>query len=104
MSMLLYAFREREMIVDIYEACAGQRMMTSYIRIGGLADELPKDFDKRVRKFLKVMPERLNDYEKLLTRNPDFYQPHQRRGGDLRRGRHQLVAVRSDAARQRRQA
>ncbi len=74
MTMILYAFREREMIIDIYEACAGQRMMSTYIRIGGLADELPPDFDKLVRKFLKVMPERMKDYEKLLTRNPIFIQ------------------------------
>ena len=46
MSMVLYAFREREMIIDLYEACGGQRMMTSYIRIGGLAEDLPRDFDK----------------------------------------------------------
>jgi len=72
MSMILYAFREREMIVDIYEACGGQRMMTTYFRIGGLAEDLPPDLDKLVRKFLKVMPERLKDYEKLLTRNPIF--------------------------------
>jgi NADH-quinone oxidoreductase subunit D len=74
MTMILYAFREREMIIDIYEACAGQRMMSTYFRIGGLADELPPDLDKLVRKFLKVMPERLVDYEKLLTRNPIFVQ------------------------------
>ncbi len=72
MSMTLYAFREREMIVDIYEACGGQRMMTTYFRIGGLAYDLPPDFDKLVRKFLKIMPERLKDYEKLLTFNPIF--------------------------------
>jgi len=72
MSMALYTFREREMIIDIYEACAGQRMMTSYIRIGGLAHELPPDFDKLVRKFLKIMPEKLCDYENLLTNNEIF--------------------------------
>ncbi|MEW6050167.1 MAG: NADH dehydrogenase (quinone) subunit D [Candidatus Zixiibacteriota bacterium] len=72
MTMLLYTFREREMIVDIYEACGGQRMMTSYIRIGGLSDELPSDFDKKVRKVLKRMPEALRDYEKLLTENEIF--------------------------------
>lgn len=72
MSMLIYSFREREMIVDIYEACGGQRMMTTYIRIGGLAEELPPEFEKLVRKFLKVMPEKLKEYEKLLTRNPVF--------------------------------
>ena len=72
MSMTLYTFREREMVIDIYEACGGQRMMTTYFRIGGLAYDLPPDLEKMVRKFLKVMPERLNDYEKLLTNNPIF--------------------------------
>ncbi len=69
MSMLLYAFRERESIIDIYEACAGQRMMTSYIRIGGLAKDLPPDFDKLSRKAVKQIRERLEDYENLLTNN-----------------------------------
>jgi len=72
MSMLLYTFRERESIIDIYEACAGQRMMSSYIRIGGLASELPKDFDKLVRKVLKQIPQGLKDYEDLLTNNEIF--------------------------------
>ncbi len=72
MSMLLYAFRERELIIDIYEACGGQRMMTSYIRIGGLAHELPKDFEKKVRTMVKTVRERLNDYENLLTHNEIF--------------------------------
>jgi NADH-quinone oxidoreductase subunit D len=72
MSMLLYAFRERELIIDIYEACGGQRMMTSYIRIGGLAHDLPADFDKKVRHIIKVIRERLNDYEALLTNNEIF--------------------------------
>jgi NADH-quinone oxidoreductase subunit D len=72
MSMLLYAFRERELIIDIYEACGGQRMMTSYIRIGGLAHELPPDFDARVQKVLKVIPQRLQEYETLLTKNQIF--------------------------------
>jgi len=72
MSMVLYAFREREMVVDIYEACGGQRMMTTYFRIGGLANDLPPELETLVRKFLKEMPNRLRDYEKLLTRNPIF--------------------------------
>jgi len=72
MSMLLYAFRERELILDVYEACGGQRMMTSYIRIGGLAHELPKDFDRKVRKIVTVVRERLHDYEALLTNNEIF--------------------------------
>lgn len=72
MSMLLYTFREREMVLDIYEACGGQRMMTSYIRIGGLAHELPPDFEKKVRHLIKVLGERLQDYETLLTNNQIF--------------------------------
>jgi len=71
-SMSLYTFREREMIVDIYEACGGQRMMSTYIRIGGLSHELPPNFDKLVRTVLKDLPDRLNDYETLLTNNRIF--------------------------------
>jgi len=72
LSMMLYTFRERELILDIYEACGGQRMMTSYIRIGGLAHDLPKDFEKKVRNLIKVVSERLKDYEGLLTHNQIF--------------------------------
>ena len=72
MSMLLYTFRDRELILDVYEACGGQRMMTTYIRIGGLAHDLPPDFEKRVREIIKLIPERLADYENLLTRNEIF--------------------------------
>ena len=72
MSMLLYTFRDRESIIDVYEACGGQRMMTSYIRIGGLAHELPVDFDKKVRRAVKQVNEGLADYENLLTYNEIF--------------------------------
>lgn len=72
MSMLLYAFRDRELIIDIYEACGGQRMMTTYFRIGGLAYELPKEFERKVRNILKVIPERIDEYETLLTNNQIF--------------------------------
>ncbi|MFH2037735.1 MAG: NADH dehydrogenase (quinone) subunit D [Candidatus Zixiibacteriota bacterium] len=72
MSMLLYAFRDREYIIDLYEACAGQRMMTTYFRIGGLAYELPKDFDKKVRRILKRIPEAMTDYVRLLNDNKIF--------------------------------
>ncbi len=72
MSMLLYAFRERETIIDIYEACGGQRMMTTYIRIGGLAHDLPPDFEKLSRAAVKQIGERLSDYEDLLTNNQIF--------------------------------
>ncbi|KAA3632525.1 MAG: NADH dehydrogenase (quinone) subunit D [Calditrichaeota bacterium] len=72
MSMLLYTFRDRESIIDVYEACGGQRMMTSYIRIGGLAHDLPVDFDKRVRNIIKQVENGLEDYETLLTNNEIF--------------------------------
>lgn len=72
MSMLLYAFRDRELIIDLYEACAGQRMMTTYFRIGGLAYDLPKDFDEKVKKILRKIPEGIQDYERLLNDNKIF--------------------------------
>ncbi len=72
LSPVLYTFREREMILDIYEACGGQRMMTSYIRIGGLSHDLPPDFDKKVRHIIDVLPEKIREYETLLTENQIF--------------------------------
>jgi len=69
MSMLLYTFRERELLLDIYEAVSGQRMMSTYFRIGGLAYDLPLDFDKKVKTVLKVFPEKMLEYEDLLSNN-----------------------------------
>jgi NADH-quinone oxidoreductase subunit D len=69
MSVFLYCFREREEILKIFEFVAGQRMMTSYIRIGGLALDLPAGWRPRVEKFLKMMPSRIDEYEELLTGN-----------------------------------
>jgi NADH-quinone oxidoreductase subunit D len=72
MSMFMYCFRERERILDIKEAISGVRMMTSYIRIGGLMADLPPEFDKKVRDFLVFMPARIDEYENLLTQNRIF--------------------------------
>ena len=69
-SVFLYAFREREQILDIFEACSGQRMMTSYIRPGGLKFDLPDEFEDLVRSYLKTFPKRLRDCEEILTDNP----------------------------------
>src|SRR6201993_5417874 len=69
MSVFLYCFREREEILKIFERFAGQRMMTSYIRIGGVALEPPTGWLDRVDKFVKMMPSRIDDYENLLTGN-----------------------------------
>jgi NADH-quinone oxidoreductase subunit D len=70
MSVFLYCFREREEILHIFEAVSGQRMMTSYFRVGGLALEPPLGWLKGVQKFAKSFPARINEYETLLTRNP----------------------------------
>jgi len=72
MSMFLYAFREREAILDILELCSGQRMMTTYIRPGGLWRDVPVEFEAAVRNFIKIFPKRIDEYEALLTKNPLF--------------------------------
>jgi NADH-quinone oxidoreductase subunit D len=70
MSVFLYCFRERERILDIFELVSGQRMMTTYIRPGGLWRDVPVEFERAVRNILKIMPPRIDEYESLLTRNP----------------------------------
>jgi NADH-quinone oxidoreductase subunit D len=70
MSVFLYCFREREQILDLYEAVSGQRMMSSYFRVGGLAAELPPGFEQQAQAFLQVFPARQAEYEALLTKNP----------------------------------
>lgn len=70
LTVFLYCFREREDILRIFEGLAGQRMMTSYFRIGGVSLEPPLDFWKKVRTFLKRMPEKIAEYEALLSGNP----------------------------------
>ena len=70
LTIFLYCWREREDISRIYENVSGQRMMSSYFRIGGLSLEPPLDFYKQVQDFLNKMPERIDQYENLLTNNP----------------------------------
>jgi NADH-quinone oxidoreductase subunit D len=70
MTVFLYCFREREEILRLFEDVSGQRMMTSYFRVGGLSLEPPLDFLPRVKKFAKIFPERIDEYEGLLTGNP----------------------------------
>src|SRR5579864_3029750 len=69
MSVFLYCFREREDILRIFEMYSGQRMMTSYFRIGGLALEPPRGWQKRVKTFIDTFPSRVDEYEELLTNN-----------------------------------
>ena len=69
MTVFLYCFREREDILRIFEMYSGQRMMTSYFRIGGLALEPPRGWQKRIKSFIDVFPSRVDEYEELLTNN-----------------------------------
>jgi NADH-quinone oxidoreductase subunit D len=70
MSVFLYCFREREDLLRIFEMFSGQRMMTSYFRVGGLALEPPRGWHKAVGAFLDRFPAALQEYEDLLTANP----------------------------------
>jgi NADH-quinone oxidoreductase subunit D len=70
LTVFLYCFREREDILRIFEAVSGQRMMTSYVRIGGVSLEPPADLYKTIRKFLKSFPSKIDEYEGLLNNNP----------------------------------
>lgn len=71
-SIWMYCFRERNLILDILEMCSGQRMMTTYIRPGGLWRDVPAEFEGAVRSFIKEFPSRVDEYEALLTNNPIF--------------------------------
>ncbi len=70
MSVFLYCFREREDLLRIFELFSGQRLMTSYIRIGGLALEPPRNWEEPVSRFIRAFPAKVDEYEALLTKNP----------------------------------
>ncbi|MBI1988027.1 MAG: NADH dehydrogenase (quinone) subunit D [Nitrospinae bacterium] len=69
-TVFMYGFREREQILDLFETATGVRMMTSFIRIGGVAADLPAEFVEKLQDFLKIFPSRVDEYETLLTNNP----------------------------------
>src|SRR6201998_63844 len=70
MSVFFYCFREREDVLRIFEMFSGQRMMTSYIRIGGVALEPPRGWQQAVGKFISAFPSKVDEYEELLDTNP----------------------------------
>ncbi|MCC6292023.1 MAG: NADH dehydrogenase (quinone) subunit D [Bryobacterales bacterium] len=70
MTMFFYCFRERENILRLFEMFSGQRMMTSYFRIGGLALEAPRGWQHAVGKFIRAFPDSIEQYENLLNANP----------------------------------
>ena len=72
MSVFLYTFRERELILDIFELCSGQRMMTTYIRPGGLWRDVPVEFVPAVQHFLDIFPRRIEEYDGILHKNKLF--------------------------------
>jgi NADH-quinone oxidoreductase subunit D len=69
-SMMLYGFRERERILDLFELISGLRMNHSYIRIGGLVMDLPDGGEEGIRSLVKQLPARIDEYESLLSGNP----------------------------------
>lgn len=70
MSVFLYCFREREKILDMFEMLSGQRMMGSYLRPGGVWRDLRPEFLPALEAFMADFPSRIDDYERLLTKNP----------------------------------
>src|SRR5215210_2984382 len=71
-SVFLYCLRERERLLDLFEWLTGQRMMTSFIRPGGLASDFEPDWLAATADFLDMMPKKIDEYESLLTNNPLF--------------------------------
>ena len=69
MTVFLYCFREREELLKIFEMASGQRMMTSYFRVGGLALEPPLGLLERIENFISYFPDKIDEYEALLTKN-----------------------------------
>src|SRR5436853_4173079 len=68
-SVMLYCFREREQLLNINELIAGFRLFPSYMRVGGLREDLPRGFHAAVRAILDSFPAKIDDYEDLLTKN-----------------------------------
>ncbi|MBN9659536.1 MAG: NADH dehydrogenase (quinone) subunit D [Acidobacteria bacterium] len=80
MTVFFYCFREREDILRLFEMFSGQRLMTSYIRIGGVALEPPRGWEKAVGRFVDGLQEKIDEYENLLNTNPIFLQRTQKVG------------------------
>jgi NADH-quinone oxidoreductase subunit D len=68
-SMFWYCFREREKVLDLFEMSSGQRMHTRYIQVGGVFEDIPSGFEQKLRKFIKEMPTRADQYASMLEKN-----------------------------------
>jgi NADH-quinone oxidoreductase subunit D len=71
-SMLWYCFRDRDRILDLFEMSAGQRMHTRYFQVGGVIEDIPVGFERKLREFIAEMPTRVEQYLALLNRNEIF--------------------------------
>ena len=71
-SVLFYCFRERDKVLDLFEMSSGQRMHTRYFQVGGVIEDIPVGFARRVREFCAEMPTRIDQYEAILDRNEIF--------------------------------
>ena len=101
-SVLMYCLTDRERILNINEMIAGFRMFPSYIRVGGLREDLPPGFHQAVTAFLDMFPAKIDEYEDLLTKNEIWLKRTQERRRDLAGGSHPVRPGRSDGARDRR--
>ncbi len=68
-SPFLYCMRERELILDLFEMSSGQRMHTRYFQVGGVMEDIPPGFERKLREFLKIMPRRADEYGAILNAN-----------------------------------
>ena len=78
-TVMLYAFREREILMNLNEMLAGFRFFPSYIRVGGLREDIPRGFKEAVSAFLDRFPGKLDEYETLHHQEPDLARSHPRR-------------------------
>jgi NADH-quinone oxidoreductase subunit D len=68
-SVFFYAFREKERILDLFEMSSGQRMHTRYFQVGGVMEDIPPGFERKLREFIAIMPKAADQYADLLSRN-----------------------------------
>ena len=73
-SLLWYALRDRDLILDLFEMTSGQRLHPRFIQVGGVIEDVPHGFDRKAREFIALMPKRIDEYEALLDRNEIFLQ------------------------------
>jgi NADH-quinone oxidoreductase subunit D len=74
MSLIFYANRERDRILDLFEMSSGQRMHTRYFQVGGVFEDIPPGWDRKLREFVRDMPGRIDQYEAILDKNEIFLQ------------------------------